>query len=221
MSSDSKSKPSHVKRGSPLKNGIKANKESRQPRAPKQAQKNRTHVKAFFDSYYPRSQRRKYKPAMAQFRQLEQEHGESWSKEDLDQARIDFKNALTKDFNDFYGTDENDLASWQKLCTVLNLGNIPNELESCRKLVKAKYVNIVDLVETPYSGEPVEHFKSEAELSAYTKRTGKYFPRDNANAGNLLQYLLRRIIVPRQSEPHPRRRRAKKNVDQGTKSSVL
>ncbi|CAE6411270.1 unnamed protein product [Rhizoctonia solani] len=159
---------------------------------------------------------------MAQFRQLEQEHGESWSKEDLDQARIGFRNALAKDFNDFYGTDENDLASWQKLCTVLNLGNIPNELESCRKLVKSKYVNIVDLVETPYSGEPVEHFKSEAELSAYTKRTGKYFPRDNANAGNLLQYLLRRIIVPRQSEQHPRRRRAKKkNVDQGTKSRVL
>ncbi|CAE7209722.1 unnamed protein product [Rhizoctonia solani] len=211
----SKCKFSHVKHENPLNNGVGTSKKSRRSEAPKQTHENRTHVQAFFDNYYPKSKRRnskrrRYKSATAQFQQLQKEHGESWSREDLDQARLGFKDALTKDFNDFYGTDENDLASWQKLCTVLNLGNIPNDLDACRKLVKSKYVNIVDLTETPYSGEPVEDFGSEVALSAYTKRTGKYFPKDNANAGNLLKYLLRQIILPRESESHARRRQAKK-----------
>lgn len=40
-------------------------------------------------------------------------------------------------------------------------------------------------------------FVSEKKLSEYTKSTGKFFPRDNAYAGGLLKYLLRRIMDPR------------------------
>lgn len=49
-------------------------------------------------------------------------------------AREGFKDTLTLQFNDIYGTDVNDLAAWQKLCTVLNLPDIPNELEACREV---------------------------------------------------------------------------------------
>jgi len=47
------------------------------------------------------------------------------------------------------------------------------------------------------TGEPVTVFVSELKLSEYTKQTGKFFPRDNAYAGGLLRYLLRRIMKPR------------------------
>lgn len=58
-----------------------------------------------------------------------------WSKDDpvKKKARLDFKDALTQQFNAIYGVDENSLESWQKLCVVLNLGNIPTELDACRK----------------------------------------------------------------------------------------
>ncbi|CUA70002.1 hypothetical protein RSOLAG22IIIB_14184 [Rhizoctonia solani] len=149
---------------------------------------------------------------MSQFKELKKEHRGLWSKEDAKKAREVFKDALTKDFNDTYGTDENDLASWQKLCTVLDL-NVPDDVESCREQVKSVYVNLVDLIETPYTGKPVKHFKSEAKLSECTKKEEKYFPRDNVNAGDLLKYLLRQIIVPGKGKNYPRRR-TKKNPEQ-------
>ncbi|CAE6420179.1 unnamed protein product [Rhizoctonia solani] len=189
------------------------NKESHRSKASKQSQTNRTHVKEFFDNYYPAFKYQKSKPAVTQFKELKKEYREYWDKEDLDKAREAFKDALTKDFNDTYGTDENDLASWQKLCTVLNMKNIPDDLELCRKVtirVKSTYVNLVDLVDTPYTGKPVRDFKSEAKLSEYTKKEGKYFLRDNVNAGDLLKYLLRQIIVPGKGKRYPRRKQAKK-----------
>lgn len=58
-------------------------------------------------------------------------------------------------------------------------------------------MNLVDLVDSKRSGVAVESFPSEVALSEYTKNTGKFFPRDNAHAGGLLKFLLRRIDHPR------------------------
>ncbi|CAE6527895.1 unnamed protein product [Rhizoctonia solani] len=204
----SKCKFSHVEPKDPPEEGTSSNNKPRVSKAPKKSQKNRTHVQAFFDSYYPAFRYKKSKPAVTQFKELKKEYRGYWSKDDAKEAHETFKNALTRDFNDIYGTDENDLASWQKLCTVLNLKNIPDDVESCKKvrLVRPMCVNLVDLVDTPYTGEPAKHFKSETELSKYTKRTGKYFPRDNVFAGDLLKYLLRQIVVPGKGKYHPRRK---------------
>jgi hypothetical protein len=68
------------------------------------------------------------------------------------------------------------------------------------------YVNIVDLVDTPATQVPVIHFESEVALSRYTKATGKYFPKDNAYAGGLLKFLLRRIESPGEGKYTPRQR---------------
>ncbi|KAG1835362.1 hypothetical protein DFJ58DRAFT_670416, partial [Suillus subalutaceus] len=123
-----------------------------------------------------------------------------WDKEDKEreQASRDFKDALVQQFNDIYGTDVNDLTSWRTLCQIVHVSPIPDTLESCREAVKATHVNIVDLVDTETTGEPVTVFVSEVDLSKYTISMGKFFPRDNAYAGGLLRYLLRRIINPRQ-----------------------
>ncbi|KAG2338291.1 hypothetical protein BDR05DRAFT_969366 [Suillus weaverae] len=114
-----------------------------------------------------------------------------------EQASRDFKDALFQQFNEIYGTDVNNLTSWRTLCQIVHISPIPDTLESCREAVKATHVNIVDLVDTKVTGEPVT-VVSEVDQSEYTISTGKFFPRDNAYAGGLLRYLLRRIINPRQ-----------------------
>ena len=55
------------------------------------------------------------------------------------------------------------------------------------------HVNLVDLV---LEEGPVHKFKTVKELSEYTRATGKFFPRDDAEAGGLLRYLLRHIFDP-------------------------
>lgn len=58
------------------------------------------------------------------------------------------------------------------------------------------HVNLVDLVDTARNGKPVRLFASLGELTAYTKRTEQFFPKDNAYQGGLLKELLREILNP-------------------------
>jgi len=60
------------------------------------------------------------------------------------------------------------------------------------KIVTSTHVNLIDLID----GGDVRTFQTVVELSKYTKRQKKFFPRNNANAGNLLKYLLRHIARP-------------------------
>ncbi|KAG1731818.1 uncharacterized protein EDB91DRAFT_1058460, partial [Suillus paluster] len=108
--------------------------------------------------------------------------------------------ALVQQFNYIYGTDADDLASWRTLCQLVHVSPIPDTLKSCREAVKATHVNIVDLVDTKVTGTTVTVFVSEVQLSECTIKTGKFFPRDDAYAGGLLRYLLRRIINPRMEQ---------------------
>ncbi|OJA12927.1 hypothetical protein AZE42_09298 [Rhizopogon vesiculosus] len=135
-----------------------------------------------------------------------------WGKEDDERqcAHNDFKDALVQQFNHIYGTDADDLASWNTLCQIVRVSPIPDTLKSCRKAVKKTHVNIVDLIDTKMTGEPVTVFASELKLSEYTKQTGKIFPRDNAYAGGLLRYLLRRIMNPRPEVASGRKTRSKR-----------
>lgn len=64
------------------------------------------------------------------------------------------------------------------------------------KAVRATHVNLVDLVDSPTTGEPVRIFQSVQQLSVYTKQNGKFFPMENAYAGGILRYLLRQIMSP-------------------------
>lgn len=61
-------------------------------------------------------------------------------------------------------------------------------------MVRATHVNILDLVDTPNTGEPVMVFSSLEALKAYTISKGKFFPLENAYAGGVLRYLLREIL---------------------------
>jgi len=127
-----------------------------------------------------------------------------WDKPDREEARAKFKDALVQEFNNIYGTDENDVGSWQGLCRVLGITPVPGSLAECRKVVNTSHVNLVDLVGQPNS---ITLFTSEAALSEYTKDTGKFFPKENAYAGGLLKYLLRNIANPGVRRGTARRRR--------------
>jgi len=121
-----------------------------------------------------------------------------WDRDDeeREEAREQLKDAMTRQFNSIYGMDVDDISSWQNLCRVLRIVPIPNGLEACRDVVKKTHVNIVDLLDTPNTGQCVRVFNSVQDLSVYTKDSGKYFPKENAYAGGVLKFLLREILNP-------------------------
>jgi len=51
-------------------------------------------------------------------------------------AKQGFQDALTMQFNDSYGTDENDLTNWQTLCARLGMDPVPESLNACRRVRK-------------------------------------------------------------------------------------
>lgn len=70
-------------------------------------------------------------------------------------------------------------------------------------------MNIVDLVDARKDPHAVVHkFKTELELSNYTRNYEKFFPRENAYAGGILKHLLRNILNPSATRGRrpPRRR---------------
>ncbi|CAE6455259.1 unnamed protein product [Rhizoctonia solani] len=176
------------------------------PTPPKPEPLTQTNIHQFFSQYS--SQAFKYnpsRPVMSEFYRMVD--SKNFPKASQAQAKREIQDALTKDFNLIYGTDVGDLDAWQGLCRVLKFDYIPDDLVECRDLVAATYVNIVDLVDTKNTGKPVQHFDSERDLANYTKRNGKFFPRDNVHSGRLLKFLLRRIHSPTDAtrdNPNPR-----------------
>ncbi|KAF8599061.1 hypothetical protein BDV93DRAFT_560715 [Ceratobasidium sp. AG-I] len=155
----------------------------------------RSYIQAFFWNYisfdYDPSE-----PVMDEFRRMCAEYGWKDNDKRKKDARGGIQDALALQFNEIYGTDVNDLSAWQNLCRVLQFPSVPGDLDLCRQLVDSTFVNIVDLIDTGATGQPIRHFGSEEELSRYTKITRKFFPRNNIKAGSLLKFLLRRIFSP-------------------------
>lgn len=60
-------------------------------------------------------------------------------------------------------------------------------------MVVKTHVNLVDLLDGYRTQSSVHHFRSEAELRAYTIENMRYFPKEDAYEGGLLKWLLREI----------------------------
>ena len=73
-----------------------------------------------------------------------------------------------------------------------------------RQIVTRTHVNLVDLV-TNHPGR-ARVFESEEQLSRYTRLNKRFFPKENAYAGDLLRYLLRHILNPDPERRGTRRR---------------
>jgi len=156
-----------------------------------------THIDEFFARYtdFP------YNPAtpvITEFNRLSKFFKWTAKSSEKRAARRAFRNAMVMQFNDFFGTDVNDIRSWHNLCQVLNIVPVPEGLGACKKAVKAVYVNLVDLVDMKRTGKVAQQFNSEKELSVYSKKTEKIFPKKEAKAGGVLRFLLRHIMHPRE-----------------------
>ncbi|KAJ6581874.1 hypothetical protein B0H19DRAFT_519253 [Mycena capillaripes] len=165
--------------------------------------KPQTHFEHFF-SGYPRFQYDPSAPVSAQYHAMCRKYGFKWSKSqqksqrDLDAwaARAGFRLAMVRTFNDLFGTDVDDLGNWQAFCRVLDIDPIPQTLSKCQTAVRDSHVNLVDLVDWGMLGAQIHKFETERELAEYTKMTEKFFPKEEAEAGGLLRFLLRHILRP-------------------------
>ncbi|KAJ7858098.1 hypothetical protein B0H13DRAFT_1640718, partial [Mycena leptocephala] len=152
-----------------------------------------THLSQFF-SAYPKYEYDPSGPASQQFQQLRQVY--KWSGRAANEAYTGYNRALGFTFSQEYGDDVNSLDNWQALCQVVAIDPVPESLEECRFAIEDAHVNLMDLVDVLSTGERVHRFATERDLSIYTKKTGKMFPRKDAFKGPLLQHLLRRIFSP-------------------------
>lgn len=59
-----------------------------------------------------------------------------WDGAERRSAKADFKVAMVEQFNSAFGTDENDLGSWQRLCRILGVG-VPKTLKECRQVTQS------------------------------------------------------------------------------------
>lgn len=54
---------------------------------------------------------------------------------------------MAERFNEIYGTDENDLEAWKKLCGQVHVDPIPNTLAECKKVRNLQMSTIKHLLE--------------------------------------------------------------------------
>ncbi|KAL2827981.1 hypothetical protein BDW59DRAFT_159939 [Aspergillus cavernicola] len=150
-------------------------------------------IDAFF-SHYPDFTYQRDQPIYSELHHMYDTF--NWRREnpEREEAWKKFRVAVIETFNSIFGSDAEDLASWQRICRSLGITPIPQGLSEARKAVVQTHVNLVDLLESVRNGSPVETFSTLEELRKYTVNEGRYFPKEEAYEGGLLRYLLREIL---------------------------
>jgi hypothetical protein len=146
-----------------------------------------------------------------------------WSDEEATEPWYNFRVSLIQEFNYVVGEDKDNLLHWHNMFNLIGLPK-PTSLHEARTVSEARpaaicngkltryqtmrvtHVNLVDLVESPRTRQPVEHFKTVQDLSQYSVYEDKIFPKEEAYNGGLLALLLREILGARSG----RARRARK-----------
>ena len=110
------------------------------------------HLQRFF-ARYPSFPFDPFAPANIQFGDLRCHFG--WGREDEEwqRAKCDYKDALVHEFNQIYGTNENDIQSWHALCRVLGLYPIPQGLNACREVRPEKSFYLRGVITCSSRGE--------------------------------------------------------------------
>ncbi|KAH8665931.1 hypothetical protein BGZ60DRAFT_410213 [Tricladium varicosporioides] len=113
--------------------------------------------------------------------------------EDIDTR---YQAALTKEFNLWFGT-EDDIGSWHSLCRAVAIHPLPATCKLCRKAVRGRHVNIVDLIQWARGREvkEVKIFKTVKELSVYSYKKKRLYDKNQAGQGAVLRHLLRHLSV--------------------------
>ncbi|KAK0445106.1 hypothetical protein EV421DRAFT_1708659, partial [Armillaria borealis] len=152
-----------------------------------------TPIQAFFAQYPEFS----YDPSgetMEQFWSMIRQFG--WLRDDTrkTEALSGIQDAIAQQFNDIYGGNAGDLGAWQRLWEMVGEGDMPTDINACRAAIKRVFVNICDLVDYPATQVRPPLFSTAVELAEYSRSNHKIYPKENAYAGGLLQFLLRKIF---------------------------
>ncbi|KAH8087129.1 hypothetical protein BXZ70DRAFT_899690, partial [Cristinia sonorae] len=133
------------------------------------------------------------RPVMEEFNRMVRDQG--WNKNQRRRQFDHLRNRMVDQFNEYYGNDIDDINAWRAMCTVLGISPVPDDLQSCRSIVKKQCANIWDYVEAKRLGIEVKRFPTLKNLARYTYKHNKVFPKEHAKAGGVLKYLLRTISV--------------------------
>ncbi|RPD61910.1 hypothetical protein L226DRAFT_571306 [Lentinus tigrinus ALCF2SS1-7] len=91
--------------------------------------------------------------------------------DEREEARDAMRRAMVLQFNDTFGTNAEDLASWQKLCEIIQIDPVPSDLEKCRRAVVTSHINICDLLDAPFLGTAPIRFPTEVALILYRAKS--------------------------------------------------
>ena len=87
-----------------------------------------------FFADYPTFAYDRTKPVMAEFKRMCLQLGWNVGRGSGRAAHRAFKDALTRQFNEIYGTDIHSFEPWKKLCQILQISPIPETITECRKV---------------------------------------------------------------------------------------
>ena len=65
-----------------------------------------------------------------EFRPLKLQMAEEWK----EREGHELASAMEKQFNQMYGKDQHEVASWQKLCLAVDIDPAPDTIEECQKV---------------------------------------------------------------------------------------
>ncbi|GAD94191.1 conserved hypothetical protein [Paecilomyces variotii No. 5] len=104
-----------------------------------------------------------------------------------------WSNCMSEAFENAYGTEFSRLQSWQNLCAELQV-DVFDSIRKCKMALSKVYVNLIDLLDSRAHGTVVKKFKTVKELRDYTRKTGRYFPREKAKKEGFIRILLKHIV---------------------------
>ncbi|KAF8989173.1 hypothetical protein BDQ17DRAFT_1414478 [Cyathus striatus] len=147
-----------------------------------------TPLDTFFTKYESEG---KYKynkntPINEEFGNLFRAYG--WKGQAYHQVRLEYRNAVVEQFNSAYGTDLNDLNAWKHLCQIIGINPVP-EKQRMQKGCKENECQPHGSFGDEKNGRPGYCFESQKALV-------EVFPKEQAHAGGILKYLLRKINNP-------------------------
>lgn len=102
--------------------------------------------------------------------------------------------ALREQFARHYGHDAGKLEGWQSLCEEVRISVVPNSITQCKKALAKINVNLIDLIDSRRTGQPLGLFQSKALLMRYTCQGGKHkkmFPKEDSKENGFLKGLLK------------------------------
>ncbi|KAF4493747.1 hypothetical protein FAGAP_10126 [Fusarium agapanthi] len=93
-----------------------------------------------------------------------------WSDDEATEPWYNFRIALIEEFNYVFGKDENNLRNWKKMFKIIGLSE-PTSLDEARTIMRPTRVNLVDMLQSTRTGEPVQRFETLEALSRYSYNT--------------------------------------------------